>query len=61
MLCRSGLVDVLFNRAGVVHAGGILDVSDAWLDFAFDLNGRAMVRVIRAVQSGMIERAWDDA
>jgi 2-keto-3-deoxy-L-fuconate dehydrogenase len=51
-----GPVDVLFNCAGVVHAGSILEVTDADLDFAFDLNVRAMVRMIRAVLPGMIER-----
>lgn len=51
-----GPVDVLFNCAGIVHAGGILDASDADLDFAFDLNVRAMVRTIRAVLPGMIDR-----
>lgn len=51
-----GPVDVLFNCAGVVHAGTVLDMPDADLDFAFDLNVRAMVRTIRAVLPGMIER-----
>ncbi len=51
-----GPVDVLFNCAGVVHAGTILETADADLDFAFDLNVRAMVRTIRAVLPGMIER-----
>jgi len=51
-----GSVDVLFNCAGVVHAGTILEMEEADLDFAFDLNVRAMVRMIRAVLPGMIER-----
>ncbi len=51
-----GPIDVLFNCAGVVHAGTILDMKDGDLDFAFDLNVRAMVRTIRAVLPGMIER-----
>lgn len=51
-----GPVDVLFNCAGVVHAGSLLEMKDADLDFAFDLNVRAMVRTIRAVLPGMIER-----
>lgn len=51
-----GPVDVLFNCAGVVHGGTILDMKDADLDFAFDLNVRAMVRTIRAVLPGMLER-----
>jgi 2-keto-3-deoxy-L-fuconate dehydrogenase len=51
-----GPVDVLFNCAGFVHAGTILDMKDGDLDFAFDLNVRSMVRTIRAVLPGMIER-----
>ena len=51
-----GPVDVLFNCAGFVHAGSILDMGEDDLDFAFDLNVRSMVRTIRAVLPGMIER-----
>jgi len=53
---RIGAVDVLFNCAGYVHAGTALEMSDADLDFAFDLNLRAMVRTIRAVLPGMLAR-----
>jgi 2-keto-3-deoxy-L-fuconate dehydrogenase len=53
---QTGPVDVLFNCAGFVHAGTILDMKDAELDFAFDLNVRSMVRTIRAVLPGMLER-----
>lgn len=49
-----GPVDVLFNCAGIVHAGTILEVTEADLDLAFDLNLKAMVRTIRAVLPGMI-------
>jgi 2-keto-3-deoxy-L-fuconate dehydrogenase len=51
-----GPVDVLFNCAGFVHSGTILEIKDGDLDFAFDLNVRAMVRTIRAVLPGMIDR-----
>lgn len=51
-----GQVDVLFNCAGVVHAGSVLEMPDSDLDFAFDLNVRAMIRTIRAVLPGMLER-----
>jgi len=51
-----GDVDVLFNCAGFVHSGSILDMPDSDLDFAFDLNVRAMIRTIRAVLPGMIAR-----
>ena len=55
-MAEIGRVDVLFNCAGFVHAGSILEMKDADLDFAFDLNVRAMVRTIRAVLPGMLER-----
>lgn len=51
-----GAVDVLFNCAGYVHAGSILDMKDADLEFAFDLNVKSMIRTIRAVLPGMLER-----
>jgi 2-keto-3-deoxy-L-fuconate dehydrogenase len=51
-----GVIDGLFNCAGVVHGGSILETSDADLDFAFDLNVKAMVRTIQAVLPGMLER-----
>lgn len=53
---KVGRVDVLFNCAGMVHGGTVLEMPDADLDFAFDLNVRAMVRTIRAVLPGMLER-----
>ena len=51
-----GQVDVLFNCAGFVHAGTILEMKDEDFDFAMDLNVRSMVRTIRAVLPGMLER-----
>ena len=51
-----GPLDVLFNCAGFVHQGTILDATDAEWDFAFALNVRSMVHAIRAVLPGMIER-----
>ncbi len=51
-----GRVDVLFNCAGFVHGGTILEMKDEDFDFAVDLNVRAMVRTIRAVLPGMLER-----
>ncbi|MHA7972073.1 SDR family oxidoreductase, partial [Rhizobium sp. CAU 1783] len=56
VLGRFGDVDVLFNCAGIVHGGTVLDMADKDLDFAFDLNVRAMIRTIRAVLPGMIAR-----
>ena len=49
-----GAVNVLFNGAGFVHAGTILDCDDAAWDFSFDLNVRSMYRLIRATLPGML-------
>lgn len=51
-----GQVDILFNCAGVVHGGSILEMKDEDLDFAINLNVKAMIRTIRAVLPGMLER-----
>ena len=51
-----GHIDVLFNCAGVVHSGTVLEMSDKDLDFALDLNVRAQIRTIRAVLPQMLER-----
>jgi len=51
-----GRIDVLFNCAGVVHSGTVLEMSEADLDFALDLNVKAQVRTIRAVLPQMLER-----
>ncbi|WP_102226765.1 SDR family oxidoreductase [Acidimangrovimonas sediminis] len=51
-----GPVDVLFNVAGVVHGGTILEATEDEMDFAFDLNVKAMMRMIRGVLPGMAER-----
>ncbi|MGD1881044.1 MAG: SDR family oxidoreductase [Paracoccaceae bacterium] len=48
--------DVLFNCAGFVHHGNVLDAQDDEWDFAFDLNVRSMFRTIRAALPGMLER-----
>jgi 2-keto-3-deoxy-L-fuconate dehydrogenase len=51
-----GRIDVLFNCAGVVHSGTILEMTDKDLDFAFNLNVKAQVRTIKAVLPQMLER-----
>src|SRR5947199_1797509 len=49
-------VDILFNCAGFVHHGTILDVMpDDW-DFSFDLNVKSMYLMIRAFLPKMLER-----
>jgi 2-keto-3-deoxy-L-fuconate dehydrogenase len=55
-IAAAGAVDVLFNAAGYVHAGTILECDEAAWDFSFDLNVRSMYRCIRAVLPGMLER-----
>ena len=49
-------LDVLFNCAGVVHHGTVLDCTDEEWRFAFDLNATSMYRTIRSVLPGMVER-----
>jgi 2-keto-3-deoxy-L-fuconate dehydrogenase len=51
-----GPVDVLFNCAGFVHSGSILDCDDAAWDFSFNLNVRAMYRMMRAFLPGMLDK-----
>lgn len=48
-------IDVLFNCAGVVHNGSILQASDADWDFAFNLNARAQFWMCQAVIPKMLE------
>ncbi len=48
--------DILFNAAGFVHHGTILDASDEEWEFAFDLNVQSMFRTIRVALPGMLER-----
>jgi 2-keto-3-deoxy-L-fuconate dehydrogenase len=47
-------VDVLFNCAGFVHHGTILDATDEQWDFAFNLNVRSMFWAMQAVIPKMI-------
>ncbi|SAL10334.1 SDR family oxidoreductase [Caballeronia telluris] len=51
-----GAIDVLFNCAGFVHAGSILEASEADWDLAFDLNAKAMYRTIRAFLPAMLAK-----
>jgi len=48
--------DILFNCAGYVHSGTVLECTDEDWDFAFDLNVRSMLRTIRAALPGMLAR-----
>ncbi|HEV2502792.1 MAG TPA: SDR family oxidoreductase [Mesorhizobium sp.] len=51
-----GAIDILFNCAGIVHSGSILECTEDEMDFALDLNFKAQVRTIKAVLPGMLER-----
>src|SRR6266550_5884421 len=51
-----GPVDILFNCAGFVHHGTVLDVLPEDWDFSFELNVRSMYLMIRAFLPKMVER-----
>ncbi|QJD18481.1 SDR family oxidoreductase [Paracoccus sanguinis] len=57
MAGRVGPLDGLFNCAGFVHHGTILEVTDADWAFSMELNVTAMMRLTRACLPGMIARA----
>jgi 2-keto-3-deoxy-L-fuconate dehydrogenase len=50
-----GNIHVLFNCAGYVHHGSILDCKDKDWDFSFNLNVRSMYLMIKAFLPGMIK------
>lgn len=51
-----GAINVLFNCAGFVAAGTILDCDDDHWDFSVSLNMTAMHRMIRAFLPGMLDQ-----
>lgn len=51
-----GSADVLFNCAGFVHHGAVLDATDEQWQFAFDLNVRSMFWTIQAFLPGMLAK-----
>jgi len=51
-----GPVDVLFNCAGFVHQGTLLEASEAEWTAAFNLNVLSMFRTIRAFLPAMLEK-----
>lgn len=51
-----GSIDILFNCAGYVHSGTILDCDENDWNFSFDLNVSSMYRMIRTFLPGMVER-----
>ncbi len=50
-----GALDVLFNCAGYVHHGNVLDCTDKDWDFSFDLNVKSMYRTCRAFLPAMLQ------
>jgi 2-keto-3-deoxy-L-fuconate dehydrogenase len=52
----SGPVDILFNCAGVVHQGTLMDATEAEWSLAIDLNCRSMFRTMQAFLPGMLAR-----
>ncbi len=55
VMAEIGAIDVLFNCAGFVHAGSILECDEAAWDFSFDLNVKAMYRTARLAIPAMLE------
>ena len=53
---KHGEIDVLFNAAGFVHAGTVLDCTEAEWDFAFTLNVRSQFRMIQTFLPGMLKK-----
>lgn len=53
---KIGPVDILFNAAGFVHHGTVLDCTDQEWDVAFDLNVRSMHRTIKAFLPAMLKQ-----
>jgi 2-keto-3-deoxy-L-fuconate dehydrogenase len=51
----AGPVDILFNCAGFVHAGTILDCDEKDFDFSVELNVKSLYRVTRAFLPPMLD------
>ncbi|WP_119420872.1 SDR family oxidoreductase [Desertibaculum subflavum] len=51
-----GTLDIVFNCAGFVHNGTILEATEEEWAFAFDLNVRSVFRVIRAFLPAMLDK-----
>ena len=52
---KVGPVNILFNCAGFVHHGNILETEEKDWDFSYDLNVKSLWRMLRAFLPGMIE------
>ena len=56
LVAANAQIDVLFNCAGYVHAGSILDTDEAGWKRSFAINVDAMFHTCKAVLPGMLER-----
>lgn len=56
VIAQSGPLDILFNCAGIVPGGTILDCTEEDWSRAFDLNVTAMYRTAKAVLPGMLAK-----
>lgn len=56
LLTELPAMDVLFNCAGFVHGGTLLDATDAEWDFAFNLNVRSQFWMIQAILPKMLAK-----
>ncbi|NIJ19061.1 2-keto-3-deoxy-L-fuconate dehydrogenase [Sphingomonas naasensis] len=56
LIAEAPALDILFNCAGIVAAGTILDCSEDDWQASFDLNVTAMYRLIRAALPGMLAK-----
>jgi 2-keto-3-deoxy-L-fuconate dehydrogenase len=56
IVAGAGEIDILFNCAGFVASGSLLDCTDEQWARSFDLNVTSMFRLIRAVLPQMLER-----
>jgi len=55
-ISEAGPIDILFNCAGYVHSGTILECDESTWNFSVDINVTSMYRLIRAALPGMLER-----
>ena len=53
---NAGSVDILFNCAGIVHQGTVMDATDSEWDLAFEVNARSMFHTMQAFLPGMLKR-----
>jgi 2-keto-3-deoxy-L-fuconate dehydrogenase len=55
-IAEAGPIDVMFNCAGYVHHGTVLDCTPKDWDFSFNLNVRAMYIAIQAALPAMLDK-----